>query len=99
MHNIVTFIDMVKVTLTAKQSENGMVMKTRTMEKKVNRWAQIPGPSSQAATEKDLIWFDDTHITGNGKRQKRTHIRLAQFNKQTLGMFISLQTLRSAESE
>jgi hypothetical protein len=34
--------------LTAKQSEKGMVMKTRTMEKKVSRCAQMPGPSSQA---------------------------------------------------
>ena len=39
-------------TLTAKQRENGMVMKTSRMEKKVRRWAQIPGPSSQAAKKK-----------------------------------------------
>jgi hypothetical protein len=43
------------LTLTAKQSENGMVMKTRTIEKKVRRWAQIPGPSSHAEKETNYI--------------------------------------------
>ena len=42
--------------MTAKQSENGMVMKTRTIEKKVRRWAQIPGPSSHAGKEKNQIF-------------------------------------------
>ncbi len=36
------------ITLTAKHREKGTVTNTRTMEKKVMRWAQMPGPSSHA---------------------------------------------------
>jgi hypothetical protein len=42
------------ITLTAKQSENGMVMNTSTIEKKVKRCAQIPGPSSHAGKKQNL---------------------------------------------
>ena len=35
-------------TLTAKHKENGIVTNTISMEKNVIKWAQIPGPSSQA---------------------------------------------------
>jgi hypothetical protein len=42
------------ITLTAKQSENGMVMNTSTIEKKVKRCAQIPGPSSHAEKKQNL---------------------------------------------
>ena len=35
-------------TLTAKHRENGIVTNTISMEKNVIKWAQIPGPSSQA---------------------------------------------------
>jgi 6-pyruvoyl-tetrahydropterin synthase len=45
------------ITLTAKQSENGMVMNTSTIEKKVKRCAQIPGPSSHAEKTKFKRYF------------------------------------------
>ena len=39
-------------TLTAKHNENGMVTKTRTIDKNVIRCAHNPGPSSHAVMDK-----------------------------------------------
>ena len=41
------FVHITWTTLTVQRSDKGMVAMMSRIEKRVNRWEQIPGPSSQ----------------------------------------------------
>ena len=53
---------MISLTLTAKHNENGMVTKTRTIERKVIKCAHKPGPSSHAAKGKQTFSWSSLPI-------------------------------------
>ena len=48
--------------MTAKHNENGMVTKTRRIDRKVIKCAHKPGPSSHAAIEKQTVSWSSVSI-------------------------------------
>ena len=53
---------MISLTLTAKHNENGMVTKTRRIDRKVIKCAHKPGPSSHAAKGKQTVSWSSVAI-------------------------------------